>query len=55
MADGLKEGLVVAVLLEHRAAAIATVHDVVADAADRSSRSAWHDRQYSREPAKRQY
>ena len=43
MADGLEEGLVVAVLVEHRAAAIASVHDVVADAADKSSRSAWHN------------
>jgi len=54
MADGLKEVLVIGVLVEYRAAAIAPVHDVVADAADRSSRSAWHDRQYSCEPAKRQ-
>ena len=55
MADGLTEGLVVAVLVEYRAAAVATVHDVVADAADRSSRSTWHDRQHRYEPAKCQY
>jgi len=55
MPDGLKEGLVVGVLVEHCAAAIASVHDVVADAGDKSSRSAWHDRQYSGEPVKRQY
>jgi len=55
MADGLKEGLVVGVLVEHRAAAIAPVPDVVADAADRSSRSAWHDRQHRCKPAKCQY
>ena len=55
MADGLKEGLVVGVLVEYRAAAIASIHDVVADAADRSSRNAWHNRQHRCKPAKRQY
>ena len=55
MADGLKEGLVVAVVAKHRAAAIASVHEVVADAADRSSRSAWHIRPRKSEPTKCQY
>ena len=55
MADGLKEGLVVAVFVEQRAAAVAPVHDVVADAADRSSRSTRHNRQHRCKPAKCQY
>ena len=55
VADGLKEGLVVGVLVEYRAPAIASVHDVVPDAADRSSRSTWHDRQHRYEPPKCQY
>jgi len=41
--------------VEYRAAAIAAVLDVVADAADRSSRSAWHKRQRKWEPVKCQY
>jgi hypothetical protein len=50
MADGLEEGLLIAVLVEHGATAIAPVHHVVADAGGKRSRSAWHGRQRMCEP-----
>jgi hypothetical protein len=42
MGAGLEEGLIVALLPEDLAAAVAPVDDMVADSANRGSRSAWH-------------
>ena len=50
-----KERLIVAVVVELRAAAIAPVHDLVADAGDKSSRCASPDRRYCCERVKCKY
>jgi hypothetical protein len=44
MRQGFEEGLIVVLLVENRALTVAPVDDVVANTANRGSRSAWHGR-----------